>query len=392
MPDALLSVRAPNRGVYRTISPAWRRWLIRSIRWKAPLPRTMLVETTGAPMSLRPVASTPNVGRPNGPAVISSPLLMWSPNGAAFAPELCEDHTSPLIAAMARWPSPLARLAMLVVRSSPTTVSLLIAASNEITLASAATLTKWTTWRPPLVPAAPQSWVTPGATGRLPSAANARRTAPRASWGGEPPTADRRSSRRGRVPTGSAVATIASATKATSALGGFCMTVGNPSMNCLGDRGHGPHPTGLGQAGPLLLARAALAPGRNGQSCTRAATVAEPPLAASRSLMCRRRGPSPRRASGPRSRRSRRARRGAAASRASAWPGPGRRRATVDRRRGEAPSRTGTGRPAACSTAATTSRTEWPMPVPRLRPPIVSPAARIRSARRCASARSTTWM
>src|SRR5262252_4196835 len=55
-------------------------------------------------------------------------------------------------------------------------------------------------------------------------------------------------------------------------------------------------------------------------------------------------------------------------------------------------SRRGTVRPLTRSTAAITSRTEWPAPVPTLAAKLGLPAARWSSARRCAWARSTTWM
>ena len=88
------------------------------------------IETMGAPMIGSPVWSMPNVGRPAEPATISSPSSMWTPNGAALAPLLLLDQTSPLITATARWPSALWRLAVELGRSRPTTVSLLSAASN----------------------------------------------------------------------------------------------------------------------------------------------------------------------------------------------------------------------------------------------------------------------
>ena len=112
----------------------------------------------------------PKVGRAVRAAVTSSPAWMSIPFGAYWVGLEYPPHTSPLIAATARWPSVDARRAWLVVvssrviRSPPSDVSRLI---PGVPIATSTRLTAWVPER--VVTMVPQSCCTPGATGARPA-------------------------------------------------------------------------------------------------------------------------------------------------------------------------------------------------------------------------------
>ena len=156
-PDAALLVWLPKWGVYRTVSPERRSWLIRLM---ANWPRVAVVRvvvTSGEPRIGRPSAPTPNVGRPAVPAVISSPASTSSPLGADSASFEKPAQTSPLIAATTRCASNEWLFAWLLTRSRPVTRPLDSDSSNTIAGFDGSTSTMLTAWLPMLVAIRPQS-------------------------------------------------------------------------------------------------------------------------------------------------------------------------------------------------------------------------------------------
>ena len=83
IPDEALLVRLANRGVKRTVSPARRSWLTLLMRYWAPSDVVSAMLTNGAPISGRPSAPTPNVGRAAEPTATSSPASTCRPFGAS---------------------------------------------------------------------------------------------------------------------------------------------------------------------------------------------------------------------------------------------------------------------------------------------------------------------